>query len=179
MIRNYLAQTKQANIKRFTGKFSCWSHNFKQVKVDVILHDEGIQSNLASAVLSESSEAKTRRDIKPVRTILVQMGISETVINFFLLIMRKVFGISVIIKSFSACFFSLCFRCNHCCVSKYNISPPADLYNILTTFSPSFVIAYSNYFCGVNKKSCFMFCLGAKDWIFFLLQPSTAQATEE
>ena len=60
MNRNYQPQTKQANIKRFTGKFSCYSHNLAQVNVDVILHDEGNQSNLALAVLSKRNKKEPR-----------------------------------------------------------------------------------------------------------------------
>ena len=146
MNRNYQPQTKQANIKRFTRKFSCYSHNLKQVNVDVILHDEENQSNLALAVLSKRT--RKSRDIKPVQAILVQMGISETVINFFQLVMRKVLELSPS-SSDTVCVkqtFTLCFRCNtaHSC---RNSTIHHWLYNLLTTFSPSFVIAaYSNHF---------------------------------
>ena len=129
MNRNYQSLTKQANIKRFTGKLSCYSHSLSQVNVDVILHDEaGNQSNLRElAVLSKRT--RKSRDIKPVQTILLQMGISETVINFFQLVMRKVFGvISVIIRYGSEDFNTFCIRCNSQ-LQKYYNSLSRQLYN--------------------------------------------------
>ena len=138
MNRNYQPQTKQANIKRFTRKFSCYSHNLKQVNVDVILHDEENQSNLALAVLSKRT--RKSRDIKPVQAILVQMGISETVINFFQLVMRKVLELSPS-SSDTVCVpqtFTLCFRCNTARSSqlqKFNnspltLQPPHDIFTL-------------------------------------------------